>query len=1582
MESQEERQQLEITALKSIYDNDFIECPPPKVWKGAPRLPEFIIKVSHPEYANTVYFHLHTKFPKTYPAIACPIFTTQPHIMGIHPTIIAQLSNAIQAEAQRIKGAEMVFQIVTFAQEWLAATVKPGVKVVGSLASQMRMRASAEALAKKQREEEEAELEQERAAQRAQEFEEEMRAEEMRADAYKQQLERERSQQARQRAASDATEIPNSEDITLTESFGKVIEWQGVSFSRVKLFQPRQECLGTMYQAEPMCEDASKALPLELLSITFHAQYYTTTQGRKKLQTVETEIQRLASIRHQSLLAVLAVKLTTPSSNGSLRLVILSEKRPTVTLEDVLEDCDWLREDRASDYLLQIISALHAAHANDIVHRGLSTKCIGLAPREEGGSSKIVKVFKAGYHVRLLDLHRSDPFGFNMDPKIDEVHIPEGWLLHDTVESPLVYTRSRDIHAAGIVLLQMLMGRDVTERFPDVHTALRNSTISPSLQQRAMCMLVQNKKHPVSCLGLLADIQGHSLDIVNRHTPAMPIPGSASVRTPVPKTATYQPFNGSPETDYFRMPPPRARHASRWKEDWEELELLGRGAFGSVVKARNKIDNRIYAVKKVRLRATQSDNKIFREVNALSRLNHRYIVRYYTTWVETAEPPSTAVTSDSDRDSETADGMTSVPHSQSTSRDGGSGDPFSIDLDDLGSGSRHSFPSIHFTRSRSATLDGASDGASGSSSDSEGAFDNLFGSNSRSRATMPPPVTISRTLYIQMEFVERQTLKERIDEGITEEEAWRLFQQIVDALVHMSSLGILHRDIKLTNIFIDGKGDCKVGDFGLATSSLAAVDPSDVSAAPTNDADMTLDVGTRLYIAPEVQSSKGGPRNHTKADMYSLGVVFFEMNYMFPTGAERIVVLEDLRKPSILFPPTWELQRARQRQIITWLLQHNPNDRPTALELSQSSLLPPRLEDDYFKGALKMMTKPNSPHLQSILSSLFNQPAKPVRGFLYDAQAELPEHATLNGKVIDCLVDIFRLHGAVSMEPPLLMPVVNPEEDRNRAVFLDRHGEVVSLPNNALLPFARLAARENTRRIKRYHVGDIYRPNVTAGHPRVAKAAVFDIISPDVVTGPSAAAAEAIAIISDCLNNFANLGQLYEIHISHSMILELTLDRISPGHRTSVTEILNQTKSSQSQKRSMLLRKGIPRHIVDELEILSETDENMDALLGRLEKIAPTLVQLLTPYVQEIQNTIRFANAAGVSRPILFNPLMMSNRNPYFKDGVCFEVVRRTKHSDILAAGGRYDNVITRLTPPKPKADAICAVGVQIALDKITFVLAAFQNASVNTLLKEQRSFGYWSPRRCDVYVVSYQAGFLAERLEVASLLWQHNISADVMYETSLPDMENESHIDVCYREGILFIVYPRPRSIRRDQPAFKVKSVLRGTESEVARHELVPFLQQQLLEQKRVDASISGVPSIGSESSPGLNSAKETTSSADVQLVVPSDIKKQRKYTKQMFTDRAFDAAVQIKNAAIAGMPTLAVDVPPAVFDDMIKSMNWITDEDAWKTLAATFPSQQGPYANQIRDSVLRRRMDGHRFLLLFAVKEERVALLTLHQQ
>jgi len=94
---------------------------------------------------------------------------------------------------------------------------------------------------------------------------------------------------------------------------------------------------------------------------------------------------------------------------------------------------------------------------------------------------------------------------------------------------------------------------------------------------------------------------------------------------------------------------------------------------------------------------------------------------------------------------------------------------------------------------------------------------------------------------------------------------------------------------------------------------------------------------------------------------------------------------------------------------------------------------------------------------------------------------------------------------------------------------------------------------------------------------------------------------------------------------------------------------------------------------------------------------------------------------------------------------------------------------------------------MQIALEKIMVALAAFQSTSVKALIKEQRSFGFWSPRRCDVYILSYQPGYLQDRLEVASLLWRNNISADIMYDASLMGFEHESHVELA-QEGILFV--------------------------------------------------------------------------------------------------------------------------------------------------------------------------------------------------
>ena len=121
-------------------------------------------------------------------------------------------------------------------------------------------------------------------------------------------------------------------------------------------------------------------------------------------------------------------------------------------------------------------------------------------------------------------------------------------------------------------------------------------------------------------------------------------------------------------------------------------------------------------------------------------------MRYYTTWVETVEVITSGPSSNSDTasNSGTEDNMTSVPHSFERRE---TSDPFSIDLSELddygGSGSRSSFPSIHFTRSD------VKDEKDEDEDDSDGGFAHLFTSEYTDDVDAKPPV-LPRILYIQM----------------------------------------------------------------------------------------------------------------------------------------------------------------------------------------------------------------------------------------------------------------------------------------------------------------------------------------------------------------------------------------------------------------------------------------------------------------------------------------------------------------------------------------------------------------------------------------------------------------------------------------------------------------------------------------------------------------------------------------------------------------------------------------------------------------------------------------------------------------
>ncbi|REJ87055.1 MAG: serine/threonine protein kinase [Planctomycetota bacterium] len=127
-----------------------------------------------------------------------------------------------------------------------------------------------------------------------------------------------------------------------------------------------------------------------------------------------------------------------------------------------------------------------------------------------------------------------------------------------------------------------------------------------------------------------------------------------------------------------------------------------------------------------------------------------------------------------------------------------------------------------------------------------------------------------RTLfYFLMEFVDGANLRELIDGGdLRSDQALAIVAQICEALQFAHEAGVVHRDIKPENILVDTRGQVKIADFGLA--KLAERSPEEFTLTGTHQV-----MGTPRYMAPEQMEGSHGVDH--RADIYSLGVVFYEM---------------------------------------------------------------------------------------------------------------------------------------------------------------------------------------------------------------------------------------------------------------------------------------------------------------------------------------------------------------------------------------------------------------------------------------------------------------------------------------------------------------------------------------------------------------------------------------------------------------------------------------------------------------------------------------------------------------------------------
>ena len=175
-----------------------------------------------------------------------------------------------------------------------------------------------------------------------------------------------------------------------------------------------------------------------------------------------------------------------------------------------------------------------------------------------------------------------------------------------------------------------------------------------------------------------------------------------------------------------------------------------------------------------------------------------------------------------------------------------------------------------------------------------------------------------KNVFIVMELCQNKTLRNLIQKRkhLTELEVQCYMFQIIQGLKYMHYRRIIHRDLKPENIFLDDKSDLKIGDFGYAVK-LSSKDEKRKSI-----------LGTIFYCAPEVIDRKNYDGYSFKADIWSLGVIMYNLlTGILPFFDTNDNIYSKIIDGSFSFPDDIEIGKAA-KDLIKQILEVNPKKRP------------------------------------------------------------------------------------------------------------------------------------------------------------------------------------------------------------------------------------------------------------------------------------------------------------------------------------------------------------------------------------------------------------------------------------------------------------------------------------------------------------------------------------------------------------------------------------------------------------------------------------------------------------------------------
>ncbi|KAG0137487.1 kinase-like domain-containing protein [Tuber indicum] len=216
----------------------------------------------------------------------------------------------------------------------------------------------------------------------------------------------------------------------------------------------------------------------------------------------------------------------------------------------------------------------------------------------------------------------------------------------------------------------------------------------------------------------------------------------------------------------------------------------------------------------------------------------------------------------------------------------------------------------------------------------------------------------SDNIYMILELCPNKSLMDmlRARKRFTEPETRFFLFQLLGALKYMHGKKVIHRDLKLGNIFLDADMNVKIGDFGLAALLINE-----------NDRKRTI-CGTPNYIAPEVLfgSGKEGQGHSFEVDLWGVGVIMYAMLVGKPPfqAGDVNVIYQKIRHNTFSWPEEVPVSSAA-KHLVHSILNHDPDARPTLDDIADHYFF----KSGFFPRSIPVSAGKQPPSLVSARSS-------------------------------------------------------------------------------------------------------------------------------------------------------------------------------------------------------------------------------------------------------------------------------------------------------------------------------------------------------------------------------------------------------------------------------------------------------------------------------------------------------------------------------------------------------------------------------------------------------------------------------------